>query len=143
MQVDVSLEVFKALTARLEYDGQSYSDLIGSLLAEDCQAKPGRGDHCGGAMDHLVFSKQAERGGFASRKLWLPENTVLRARYKQKEYWARIVNNAWIDAAGTLHSSPSSAAAAITGTSVNGLRFWEAMRPGDEHWVRLESLVLP
>lgn len=142
MQIDVSLDVFKALTERLSYDGQTYSDLIAELLraeslveAED-QSVPDM-------MDHRVMLKQAERGGFASRKLWLPHGTELRARYKNREYRARIDNNAWLDeAGGGPHGSPSAAARAITGTSVNGLRFWEARRPGDRDWIRLDTLSL-
>ncbi|RUN75594.1 DUF2924 domain-containing protein [Sphingomonas sp. TF3] len=140
MQIDVSLDVFKALTARLEYDGQTFSDLISELLSADSPIEvEGEPEH-GGAMAGQIFLKQAEKGGFASRRLWLPHGTVLRARYKQKEYRARIDNNAWRDEADNLHTSPSEAAKAITGTNVNGLRFWEAMLPGERHWVRLEAL---
>jgi len=142
MQIEVSLEVFKALTARLSYDGQSYSDLIKDLLDEDSPLDyedPAEGMH---GTDHSVFLKQSAQGGFASRKLWLPHGTVLRARYRQKEYRARIDNNAWLDEAGNHYSSPSAAAHAITGNNVNGLRFWDAWRPNDRTWHRLEALVL-
>lgn len=142
MQIEVSLEVFKALTARLEFDGQSYSDLIKDLLNEDSPVEPEPEPPHGGAMAHRVFLRQADRGGFASRNLWLPHGTQLRARYKQKEYLAWIDNNAWCDSTGIRYSSPSAAAKAITGNNVNGLRFWEAMRPEDRTWVRLEALTL-
>lgn len=141
MQIEVSLEVFKALTARLEFDGQSYSDLIMSLLASNSNLEPEGDVPHGGAMTHEAYMRQADKGGFASRNLWLPPGTELRAYYKQKEYRARIINNAWCDAQGYTHSSPSAAAKAITGTNVNGLRFWQALLPRERSWVRLEALV--
>jgi len=141
MQIEVTLDVFKALTARLSYDGQTYSDLIKDLLAEDSIAEAEETAEDGLSMDHSVFLKQAERGGFASRKLWLPHGTELRARYQQKECRAHIQNSVWMDESGQRHSSPSAAARAITGNSVNGLRFWEALRPNDRTWRRLEALL--
>lgn len=142
MQVEISLDVFKKLTARLSYDGQTYSDVIEELLEEDSILES-EGALAGyESTDHRVHLKQADLGGFASRKLWLPHGTELRARYKQKEYRARIDNNVWLGENGSRHSSPSAAAHEITGNSVNGLRFWEALRPGDRSWRRLEALVL-
>ncbi|MEG8222951.1 DUF4357 domain-containing protein [Sphingomonas sp. HH69] len=141
MQIDVSLEVFKALTARLSYDGQSYSDLIRDLLAQDSPLEADSMGESDYGTDHSVFMKQANEGGFASRKLWLPHRTELRARYRQREYRARIDNNAWLDEGGNHHSSPSAAAYAITGNNVNGLRFWEARLPTGSTWCRLEALV--
>ncbi|MBX9730613.1 MAG: DUF4357 domain-containing protein [Sphingomonas sp.] len=141
MQVEVSLEVFKALTARLEYEGQTFSDLISDLLNLESPTEPESPPAHGDAMDFRVYGKWSAMGGFASRTLWLPHGTRLKARYKQREYVARIDNNVWVDEAGTLHPSPSAAAKAITGTNVNGLRFWQAMRPDDRHWSRLEALV--
>jgi hypothetical protein len=141
MQIEVSLDVFKALTARLVYDGQSYSDLIRDLLQDDSPLEPEDPGEDMRGIDNEIFRKMQFKGGFASRQLWLPDRTELRARYRQKEYLARISNNAWIDSAGNSHTSPSAAARAITGTSVNGLRFWEALRPEDRTWRRLETLV--
>lgn len=145
MQIEVSLEVFKALTARLSYDGQTYSDVIQELLAEESildEMGPEESAEDALPMDYRAYRKQATLGGFASRKLWLPDGTVLKARYKQKEYRARINNNAWLDEAGNPHPSPSAAARAITGTNVNGLRFWHALRPNDRTWCRLEALSI-
>ncbi|MDZ7893588.1 MAG: DUF4357 domain-containing protein [Sphingobium sp.] len=142
MQIEVTLDVFKALVARLTYDGQTMSELIGDLLNGELPLEVPNSAEEGVGVAHEVFLRQANRGGFASRKLWLPDKTELRARYKHKEYRARIDNNAWVDESGRLHSSPSAAARAITGNSVNGLRFWEALRPGDRTWRRIDSLVM-
>ena len=141
MQIEVSLDVFKKLTARLSYDGQTYSELIHELLTEDSCIEPE--EPSDDFLDGRAFLKRENKSGFASRKLWLPHGTELRARYKQKEYRARIDNSVWLSEDGSRYSSPSAAAHAITGNSVNGLRFWEALRPSDRTWRRLEALVLP
>lgn len=143
--VSVDLEVFKALTARLEFEGQTHNDVVRELLgldsiAEELPPEPaivnalaafvGGADQIGRPAGH----------GFFSRGLFLPHGTKLRASYKGRQYDAAIVSNDWVDHDGQHHASPSAAAAAITGTNVNGLRFWEARRPSDKAWRRLEFI---
>lgn len=144
--IQVSLPVFKALTARLE-EGLTHDDIIRDLLRLDSPVEPEGGSAVQDVttifQDKLgeVLHEQSGRGGFFSRGLWLPNGTQLRARYKQQEYLAEIRDNSWTDEGGRHHSSPSAAATAITGTNVNGLRFWEARRPTDTVWRRLDALV--
>jgi hypothetical protein len=60
----------------------------------------------------------------------------LRSRYKGKEYVAEVKNNKiWVQGKG--HNAPSPAAGAITGSSVNGWRFWEVKRPFEIEWILL------
>lgn len=141
MEIEVSLEVFKALTARLSYDAHTYDDVIRELLSLDSVIEP---DPPSGPFAGLVdtFARPwNETGGFVSRGLWLPNGTKLRARYKGREYTAEIKDDKWRDHAGRVQSSPSAAATAITDTTVNGLRFWEGKRPADTIWRRLDALV--
>jgi hypothetical protein len=145
-EIKVTLPVFKALTARLE-DGMSHDDVLRQLLNIDSIVEPEPEQFFNALTMSVseniqeVLHERSGKGGFYSRGLWLPNGTDLRARYKQKEYLARIVDNAWLDERGKRQSSPSGAASAITGNNVNGLRFWEARRPGDTSWRRLEILA--
>lgn len=144
--IQVTLPVLKALTAELQ-EGQTYDDVLRQRLGIDSivEPEPESVDDRKINYDAIerVVHAYSDKGGYFSRGLWLPNGTELRARYKQREFWARIVNNAWVDASGNRHTSPSAAATAITDTSVNGLRFWEARRPGDTSWRRLDQLVQP
>jgi hypothetical protein len=70
----------------------------------------------------------------------LPEGTKLRATYKGRTYWAEIKNGNWLGEDRKERRSPSDAAGAISGTNVNGWRFWYAQRPGDPEWHRLDEL---
>jgi hypothetical protein len=69
----------------------------------------------------------------------LPHGTELRANYKGITHVAKIGDGEWIqnDQAQT---SPSAAADAITGNSVNGWTFWEAKLPGEHRWRLLKSM---
>ena len=143
--VSVDFEVFKALTARLEYEGQSHNDVIRELLGldsiiEESPPEPAIANALAAwSKSADQFGRPAERG-FFSRGLFLPDGTKLRARYKGRQYHAAIQNDHWVDQDGHIHASPSAAATAITDTNVNGLRFWEAMRPGETTWKRLEFI---
>ena len=140
--IQVSLEVYKQLTARLE-EGQTHDDVIRELLNLDSIVElenPTR-QPLETMNDAIVRSMLGRGNGFVSRGLWLPNGTELRARYKQREFHASIVEESWLDENGNGQTSPSAAAAAITGTNVNGLRFWEAKRPTDSGWRRLDVLA--
>lgn len=145
-EIKVTLPVFKALTARLE-EGMSHDDVLRQLLNLESIVEPEQEQFYNALAQPIsenitsVLHEQSGKGGFYSRGLWLPNGTDLRARYKQREYRARIVDNAWLDERGKRQSSPSGAATTITGNNVNGLRFWEAKRPGDKSWRRLEILA--
>ena len=142
--IQVSLEVYKQLTARLE-EGQTHDDVIRDLLGLDSivELENPTSLPLQRLGDVMARSFAAAGSGFVSRNLWLPNGTELRARYKQREFHASIVDEEWRDEGGQTLSSPSAAAAAITGTNVNGLRFWEAKRPTDKGWRRLDALVQP
>lgn len=141
--VPVGLAVFKALTARLE-EGQTHDDVLRDLLQLESPAEPERPNPFAQFEEVTASVAQGIGGavaGFHSRGLWLPNGTQLRARYKGQLHQAQIASGKWIDEDGVDHNSPSAAATAITSTNVNGLRFWEAKRPTDNGWRRLEAFV--
>ena len=146
MDIEIDFEVFKALTARRKHERHTYNDVLRELLGLDPvledEAPAGS---LPGVMsqlsDHLSRAILATPGTFMSRGLRLPDGTQLRAKYKGKQYRAEIVGGQWVDENGEVHSSPSAAATRITQTTVNGWRFWEARRPQDTEWLRLDLLV--
>lgn len=136
--LSVDLDVYKALTARLESDGQTHNDVLRDLLNLDSLTEPEAVNPYGAVTD--LLGKALHAGQYFSRGLALPNGTELRARYKGREYRAQIIGEHWVSADGEQHESPSAAAGHITGNNVNGLRFWEAKRPGDAGWRRLDSI---
>jgi hypothetical protein len=137
--IDVDLEVFKALTSRISVEGQLHNDVLRDLLGLDSPMEPGEPESIvDSVFDEVEKAKARFSGVFHSRGLSLPSGTALRAKYKGKTFYAKIIQGSWIDNDGKEHSSPSSAAGYITKTMVNGLRFWEARCPGDSGWRRLD-----
>jgi hypothetical protein len=141
MQIEIDFEVFKALTANLQDERDTYNEAIRRLLnlpASDLDVDPisfepagiaGQGGGLLGTSSGVWYSN-----------VFFPEGTLFRATYKGQTYYAGIRGGAWMDANGTSRTSPSHAASVISGTNVNGWRFWFAKRPNDIDWLRLDSL---
>jgi hypothetical protein len=148
MKIEIDLDVYKALTLRLEHEKQTLNDVLREMLdlhsivepidfaEESRQAAP----ESVALASQVAANSLVYQPGFSSRGLFLPNGTALRARYKGQEFRARIENSLWIDHENNRQHSPTAAAKVITGNSVNGWRFWEAWRPGDEKWRRLDLL---
>lgn len=144
MQIEVDFDVYKALTLRRKDEADSYSDVIRRLLQIAYEEKttgevppdqtwPGKVGRIGqlAGLDDL--------DGAWIGKVFFPEQTRFRATYKGQTFRAAIKGERWIGEDGVSHSSPSEAASAISGTKVNGWRFWYARRPEDDDWRRLDE----
>lgn len=144
-QIDIDFDVWKALTAQLQHEKHTYNDVLRLILGLDSVQEPAiHPDSTAGLLSEVTARISdtwvKPSGGFFSRGLFLPDGTKIRARYKGVDYFARIENGQWLDEKGRQHQSPSSAATAITKNSVNGWRFWEAIRPNDTAWRRLDMI---
>ncbi len=129
MQIDVDFEVFKALTALRESEADSYSDVLRRVLN-----LPRR------MMMLRDIGKPVVGLGVWFGTVHFPEGTKFRATYKGQTFTAEIRDDRWVDQDGIVRKSPSEAAGAISGTNVNGWRFWYAQRPGEDCWNKLEDL---
>jgi len=137
VQIEIDFEVFKALTMLRQTENHTYNEVLRDLLG--LQKTVGRqlSDQLRGVT--AAFGPKPNTG-FLSRGLYLPDGTLIRATYKGRSYEARIEKGKWISSDNREFASPSGAAHAITGTQVNGLRFWEARRPSDTEWRKLDAL---
>jgi hypothetical protein len=147
MNIDIEFDVFKGLTALRSSESESYSDVIRKLLNLPADPASAQRPTFGAFLNNAVVEQLTGLGGLrpVAFGIWfgdvhLPEGTILRATYKGKNYSAQIVNGQWIDQDGIVRRSPSDAAGAISGTNVNGWRFWHVQRPGDAVWRRLDEL---
>lgn len=134
-QIDVDFEVWKELTVRRKHEGHSYNAVLRDLLG----LKPNVSQQLSDAFAPL--SSPGKHKSFVLRDGELVEGTQLRAVYKGTEHTAIIREGRWIAADGAEYGSPSAAASAISGTNVNGLRFWHAKRPTDREFTRLDILL--
>jgi hypothetical protein len=124
--VPIDFEVFKALTARLKSPADTYNNVLRrelklgetAITAVD-SASPGRP----WLVEGVTF----------------PSGTEFRARYKRGTHVGRVEDGALV-VNGERFTSPSPAAIAITGNSVNGWKFWECRRPGQTTWIGIDTL---
>jgi hypothetical protein len=122
---EVDFEVFKELTLRRATESTTYNDVLRGLL--------GLPPTVTGA------AAQTDDGAWEYRGVRFPSRTEFRAKYKGKTYSAKIEEGRlMLD--GKVVGSPSEAAHQITGTNVNGWRFWECRLPGEARWRVIEAL---
>jgi hypothetical protein len=128
--ITVSFDTYKHLTFRRKDEDHSVEDVIRELLG-------------------LTAAPPVPAAAPIQRKSWIQDGvelvpgTKLRASYKGEFHVAEINNDGkWIQN-GEIKSSPSAAARAITHKNWNGWNFWEAKRPGDDGFVKLDWLRNP
>lgn len=141
MQINIDFEVYKGLTANLQNEADSYNEAIRRLLglpSTDLVAGPSELTEVGQA-----WSTQESWGtisGVWYGNVFFADGTIFRATYKGRTNFAEIRDGRWLDQDGIERTSPSHAASAISGTNVNGWRFWFGKRPGDMDWHRIDEL---
>ena len=143
MQIDVTLDVFKELTLLLQSEADTYSDVIRRLLNLSDVCPPEGSEADGTSVGNPGFNAAKgvfdDRNGIWVGNVFLPNGTQMRATYKSRRFYAEVQGERWVAEVGREYHSPSEAACAISGTNVNGWRFWYAKRPEDNDWRRLDE----
>lgn len=126
--IEVDFDVFKQLTVRRATEEVTYNDVIRELLGLG-QTKPSAAKGTTGPSPDDWVAKGVR----------FPAGTEFRANYKGQVRTGRVEGGA-LAVNGQSYDSPSAAAVAITGSAVNGWRFWECRFPGKSSWQLIESL---
>ena len=130
--IEVDFDVFKAITARRSSEDVTENDVLREVFGLPRQASattPSR-------------RVPADSADWVAKGVRFPAGTEFRAIYKGQTYLARVEGGALV-LDGKRYDSPSPAAVSITGSAVNGWRFWEARLPGQSGWKMIESLRRP
>jgi hypothetical protein len=128
--IEIDFEVFKELTARRKSEAVSENDVLRDVLGLPPKRLESRAYQTINPRDWMI------------KGVTFPEGTEFRATYKGRTYTAHVEGGALV-LDGKRHPSPSAAAVSITGSAVNGWRFWEARLPGQSGWKVIESLRRP
>lgn len=72
-------------------------------------------------------------GDWSAKGVTLPAGTRLRMSYNGKTFQGAIDGGTWL-VSGARYVSPSAAATALAGVSLNGWIYWEAELPGSGIW---------
>lgn len=128
--IDVDFEVYKQLTVRRATEDVTYNDVVRELLGLAQSASAPRTEKGNGQLP----------GDWVAKGVRFPVGTDFRANYKGQIHTARVESSALMLSNGKRFDSPSAAAVSITGSAVNGWRFWECRLPGKSPWQLIESL---
>ena len=145
MQIEVDFDVFQTLTLLRKSESDTENDVICRLLtlAGIEPVKSAMLDKIGkepaNVLAKLKYRNENLENGAWIGNVYFPEATQFRATYKGRTYRARIEGGRWLGEDGVTRQSPSEAASAISGTNVNGWRFWYGMRPTENEWSRLDE----
>lgn len=117
--INVDFEVFKELTARRQTEEMTENDVLREFFK----------------LKKQVANKAPKSIGvpWAVKGVSFPAGTEFRASYKGRQFTGVVTDGALI-VDGKKFSSPSAAAVAITGSAVNGWRFWECRFPESAAW---------
>lgn len=127
--IDIDFEVFKALTARRETEEMTENDVLRSLLdLSPLHTKSSSPAHSANGTGIPWIAKGVS----------FPHGTEFRAAYKGQQFTGVVKNGALV-INGKRYKSPSAAAYSITGSGVNGWRFWECLLPGSTKWKVMAS----
>lgn len=126
--IEVDFDVYKALMLRRPSEDVTENDVLRDLLQLPRKKGPSTAAAAGPAP-----------GDWVAKGVRFPAGTEFRAHHKGQTYLGRVEAGALM-LNGKPYDSPSAAAVSITGSPVNGWRFWEARLPGEAGWKMIESL---
>ena len=111
--IDIDFAVWQHLTGLLMDGNDSYNQVLKRLLGKK-------------ANNTLHF----DNSSCVVKGVEFPAGTELFMKHKGRTYQAKIEQGKFKLEDGRTFTSPSSAASAITGTSVNGWKVWSCRLPG-------------
>lgn len=142
--IEIDFDVFKRLTMMRETEDVSYNDVVRKLLdmnpakaVERAVVVPA--PQVESARQVVQQNTMEGPGAWVVKNIVFPRGTEFRASYKGKTILGRVEAGALV-VDGKRYESPSSAACAITKTSVNGWIFWECKKPGSVSWQMIKTL---
>lgn len=126
MDIQIDFEVYKALTAALKDERDTYNEVIRRLLG--LQEKP--------VLEESAGQTIATWFGYG---VSLPTGTQLRTNYKRTERLG-IVRAEGLEVEGQLYPSLSAAAIGIVGQNTNGWTFWKYHDALSRSWKPMMAL---
>jgi hypothetical protein len=123
-QIEIDVDVNRWIESKRTSFDQSHNDILRAeaslqLSPQHPPAAPGE--------------EPTDAGVWAGKGVTLPAGTRLRMTYNGEIHTGLIESGSWVVNGGR-HVSPSAAASAVAGVSLNGWIYWEAQLPGTGKW---------
>lgn len=124
-QIDIDVEVNRWIESkRISFD-QTHNDIL--------RAEAGLPLLSPRSAAARTPSNGEAGGTWSAKGATLPAGTKLRMSYNGKTFSGAIESGTWL-VNGARYVSPSAAASALAGVSLNGWIYWEAQIPGTDKW---------
>jgi len=125
--VEIDFEVYKVLTNLRESEGMTYNDVLRRVL---------------GLSGHAPTTPASSNGvkPWVTQGTSFPAGSEFTTTYKGQTYTGVVKDGELELSDGKRFTSPSAAAIHITGSNVNGWRFWRCKLPGSFEPVLIERL---
>jgi len=159
MKIDIEFSLYQRLTLLLQDESDTYSNVIERLISAKSPESPSTHQNVLAALigtaaqdtphdlNELLHNTPRRPndladllGGAWFDNVQFANGTRFTAQYKGATYNAEIKDGVWVGSDGVARTSPSAAASAISGTNVNGWKFWFVKRPEDSDWQRMDDL---
>jgi hypothetical protein len=127
-QIEIDVDVNRWIESKRTSFAQTHNDILRRQAGLDLNPAASNGPQ------RLSTPIALNGVGAWSRKgATPPAGTQLRMSYNGKLYTGAIEGGNWV-VNGARYVSPSAAAGALTGVSLNGWSYWEAQLPGTAKW---------
>lgn len=135
--LEVDFDVYKALFAKRANESVTENDVLRELLG--LPYKPLTAPTGGPTEPQPAPADPTPSEDWIVKNVRFPNGTDFRAKHKGQTFSGRVSGGALV-VEGKAYDSPSAAAIAITGNSVNGWQFWECRFPGKATWQQIKGL---
>jgi hypothetical protein len=125
-QIEIDVEVNRWIEGKRASFEQTHNDILRAEAG--LPAQPPRS-----AATVNTPSNGDAVGAWSAKGATLPAGTRLRMAYNGKTFNGVIESGTWL-INGARYASPSAAASALAGVSLNGWIYWEAQLPGTSKW---------
>lgn len=130
-QIEIDVEVNRWIESKRASFDQTHNDILRAEAGLPPQSARS-------AATIGVQSNGDAVGAWSAKGATLPAGTRLRMSYNGKTFSGVIESGTWV-VNGARYISPSAAASALAGVSLNGWIYWEAQIPGTDRWQQISK----
>jgi hypothetical protein len=130
-QIAIDLEVNRFVESKRTSFNQTHNDILRTIAGLPPSATQ--------AFSAAKPASNGDAGAWSGKGATLPAGTRLRMTYNGKVYTGTIEGGSW-QVEGGHYVSPSAAADAVTGKSLNGWGYWHVQLPATNKWLPISSL---
>ncbi len=127
-QIEIDVDVNRWIEGKRVSFDQTHNDILRSIAG-----LPSLSPQSAAAAPKPSNGEAADATAWSGKGAALPAGTRLRMSYNGKTYDGVIESGTWL-VNGARHVSPSAAASAVAGVSLNGWTYWEVQLPGTDKW---------